>query len=311
MSGRERFPRGIARRIRDRVARDARVAHRKLLWSLGRPYFYRLAECGGGIYVYPDDKVSLLIAEHRFEWPLRRLICDLLRPGMTVIDAGANLGLYTVIAGKAVGSSGRVYAFEPSTREWLRARRCVHANQLPNVALLHMALSDTDGAATLCVCDASRSAYNSIGVLTHPDAVGHDSHVEEVESIRLDSFIRKRNIARVDLVKIDVEGAEELVLRGGEQLFSRDDAPFLLCEVSDWTTLGLQSSAQRVVEALTAYGYQLFALQPAADGYVLVDAPLKGAVECQDVVALKAAHGPWFASVVGDRKAEPIKAGVS
>jgi FkbM family methyltransferase len=299
------------RRLRNRVGRDARVAHRKLLWRLGRPYFYRLAECAGGVYVYPDDQLSLLVAEHSFEWPLRRLICDLLRPGMTVIDAGANLGLYTVIAGRAVGSSGRVYAFEPSTREWLRARRCIRANQLPNVALLRMALSDTDGAATLSVCDAARSAYNTIGVLTHPDAVGHDSHVEEVESIRLDSFIRIRNITRVDLVKIDVEGAEELVLRGGPQLFSRDDAPLLLCEVSDWTTHGLQSSAERVADVLTEYGYQLFALQPAANGYALVDAQLKGAVEYQDVVALKAAHAPWFADVVGDHKAEPMKARVS
>ena len=247
---------------------------------------------GVGLYLYPCEQVSQRIFGRNFETEVRQAFVDMLRPGWTVVDAGANIGLYTVIAAKLVGPSGRVFAFEPSERECRRARKTIRANRFHNVELYLTALGEADGEVSLTVCEESCGAYNSIGKLTHPFAVGHASHVERVRCRALDSFLAEKKVRQVHAVKMDVEGAEELVLRGGRQLFSSQKGPLIFCEVSDKTAPGLNSSAERVLALLGEYGYEMFTVAAESDGYTLRPQEARGRIEYEEVLALK----PWQAS---------------
>ena len=285
---------GLVSRIAGVVTRamtDPGRECRRLKMKYGLSVFDPQPE-GVGLYLYPCERLSQRIFGRNFETAVRQAFVDMLRPGWTVVDAGANLGLYTVIAAKLVGPSGHVFAFEPSEREWRRARKTVRANRFNNVDLYLTALGEADGEVSLTVCEESCGAYNSIGTLTHPDALGHMSHVERVKSRALDSFLAEKKVRQVHAVKMDVEGAEELVLRGGRQLFSSREGPLIFCEVSDKTAPGLNSSAERVLALLGEYGYEVFTVAAESDGYKLRPQEARGRIEYEEVLALK----PWQAS---------------
>jgi FkbM family methyltransferase len=277
------------RQVLSRAIENPGKEYRRLRWQHGLPVFQRVSE-GVGVYLYPGEGVSEHLYYRDFEPAIRQVLRDLLRPGMTFIDAGANLGLYTAIAAKLVGNRGRVFAFEPSHREVQRARKTVLRNGLKNVEVYRAALGQEDGIASLTVCEAAYGAFNSVGRVTHRWAAGHDSHVEQVACRALDSFVAEKGLAKVDVVKIDVEGAEESVLRGGKRLFSSPDSPTVICELSDWTAAGLGSSAATVWDLLSSYGYHLYSIDGSDDGYRLRPCGRRARIEYEDVVALKPSH---------------------
>lgn len=280
----ERLRRAAARTMRD----PGREYRRLRLWLHLSPVFHPLPE-GVGVFLYSGEMLSRSLL-YDFEIAVRRLLRDVLKPGMTFIDAGANLGVYTAIAAKMVGPQGRVFAFEPSEREWQRARKTVRRNRLGNVELYRAALGCQDGTASLTVCEPAYGAFNTVGRLTHFCALGHDSHVENVTCRALDSFVSEKNLRQVDVIKIDVEGAEELVLRGGQKFFSAPDSPVIIFELSDWTAEGVGSSAAKVWELLSSYGYDLYSITAIDDGYRLQHCERRERIEYEDVVGLKAAH---------------------
>jgi FkbM family methyltransferase len=139
---------------------------------------------------------------------LRRFIGEL-RPGMTVWDIGANVGLYTLPSARAIRSEGRLYAFEPLLRNCEFLRTHVKLNRLSNVEIVQAAVYD--GSARVRMADGdSPSEF-------HVDAQG--DHV--MPAISLDTWRAATGSAPPDIVKIDVEGAEAAVLRGASETFSQ------------------------------------------------------------------------------------------
>lgn len=142
--------------------------------------------------------------------PEVQFFSERLRPGQSFIDVGANFGLFTVLASRRVGAAGKVLAFEPWAGSATHLRRNVEANRCANVAIHECALSDDVGTAKFSVHeDCGR---NSLGQLDTADSA-------EVEVRRLDELLP--GDARLDWMKIDVEGAEELVLRGAVETLRR------------------------------------------------------------------------------------------
>jgi FkbM family methyltransferase len=135
-------------------------------------------------------------------------------PGMTVVDAGAFLGWYSLLAGRAVGPRGCVHAFEPDPGNLRRLRRNITLNQLSlTVTATDKALSDRSGPQELHVVEGEPS-QNSL-FLALPESVSRT-----VECVRLDDYLGGDD--SVDVLKIDVEGAEVKVLRGMRNLLTRD-----------------------------------------------------------------------------------------
>jgi FkbM family methyltransferase len=157
-----------------------------------------------------------------------RFIAALLRAGMTAVDVGANVGWFTLLMAGCVGPAGQVVAFEPSPRE----RAVLVANRQRNgltwVTIREEALFDTHSTVTLHVADAVHAGQNTIGGFIYEGV--HEVETLPVDTAPLDSLVGDLGLERIDLIKIDVEGAEYRVLRGALGSL-RDYRPVLLLEV--------------------------------------------------------------------------------
>jgi FkbM family methyltransferase len=143
--------------------------------------------------------------------------------GGIVYDVGANCGYHAIIATRAVGPKGRVYAFEPMPMLAARIRDNAARNSFDNLRVIETAVSDIDGEISFGVV-GPLSVINGMAMVGHPDTVD----TVTVSSIRLDAFCVDHN--RPDLLLIDVEGSEIKVLEGGLQMISQH-RPVIMVEV--------------------------------------------------------------------------------
>jgi FkbM family methyltransferase len=131
--------------------------------------------------------------------------------GGTFVDVGANWGYFTLVAAHAVGSAGRVVALEPDPRMHAELAANLARNGIRNVTALAVAAADRAGEATL---SGYAEADRNRGVSSLVAAPAGDAPSFAVRTAPLDDLLDELGIGAVDLVKIDVEGAEELVVRG-------------------------------------------------------------------------------------------------
>jgi len=148
------------------------------------------------------------------------LFVSLLRPGMTVVDGGAHVGLYTLLGSRGVGPGGIVFAVEPD-RYNLAALRLSAANAA-NVEIVPRALSDAEGVTTFY---ETRSTIGS-SLIERADAKAHS-----VETTSIDRLLAGRDVGSL-LVKLNIEGAEPLALRGMQETLARVDTVAILLEVN-------------------------------------------------------------------------------
>jgi FkbM family methyltransferase len=195
-----------------------------------------------------------------FETAESAFVARFLRPGMTVLDVGAHHGLYTLLASKCVGRSGRVIAFEPSSRERRRLARHLRVNRCGNVEVRPFALGDRAGEADLYLVEGAHDWCNS---LRAPNVEERTSKVR-VEVRSLDDVLEGINWPRVDFIKLDVEGAELSFLYGARRMLRSDVRPAILVEVQDVRTAPWGYAAREIVRFLAESGYSWFAL--ADDG---------------------------------------------
>lgn len=206
-----------------------------------------------------------------------------LKPGMTVVDAGANEGLYTLFAARRVGSSGRVVAFEPSSRERAGLERNVRRNRLKNVTVVPSALGSVEGEAGLRIAADLHSGHNTLGSFVYDDAVS--AHVEKVQVERLDSVVARLALRHVDLIKIDVEGAEVNLLEGAEATLTAH-RPVLLLEANDEALRAQGTSADALVALLRGrFRYEILVFSPRTGG---VEPLVDGTELSPNVVAVPA-----------------------
>jgi len=178
------------------------------------------------------------------EWPfLPRVV----QPGARVLDIGANHGVYTVALARAVGETGHVWAFEPTPTTMAHLKRSVALNRLANVTLLEAALSDHTGSATLALNESSE--LNALGGDGSAGGV-------EVELRTLDRCREEFGWERIDLVKLDAEGEEVNVVRGGRGLFA-EESPLVMFELKNGTEVN-----HGLIEAFESLGYSTYRFVP-------------------------------------------------
>lgn len=157
--------------------------------------------------------------ESDYEPETFRFFRERLKGGNVVIDIGAHIGLFSVVAGRLVGAPGRVFAFEPtpSTRDVLE--RTVQLNGLEDrIEVRGEAVARASGTATFF--DTGDPGSNANSLVASTDRHRHEL---QVGTTSLDDFVKARSID-VDFIKVDAEGNELDVLRGGEK-FLREQRP--------------------------------------------------------------------------------------
>jgi FkbM family methyltransferase len=205
--------------------------------------------------------------------PELRYLERLLSPGMTFVDVGACYGVYTLVAAKLVGPNGRVFAFEPARRAYDLLQRNIQLDGLANVHPYRMALSDRIGIVSLYHHpDSSRNSLGTTEESTDPP--------EEVQTSTLDAILESTPPVHIDVMKLDVEGAEELVLRGARETLSAT-LPAIIFEVNPEAATALGLSPRGTWDFLDRMGYAFYCL---SDGTRL--AALRCAPPGGNVVAL-------------------------
>ncbi|QZZ21936.1 FkbM family methyltransferase [Leptothermofonsia sichuanensis E412] len=224
--------------------------------DLDSPWTYVPYDQGIRLAVEPSFAsivTGVLLAEGDwFEQEMEFWRCQI-QPGMTVIDVGANVGVYTFSAAQRVGSTGRVLAVEPfgGCVQCLTQTRQV--NQMEWVTVCSGAASDRNGSLKL-----SLSGSSELNRIVQAEAEPSQSGVwEEVPCFRLDSLVEQEKLERVDFLKIDAEGHELQVLTGSEQLLETFAPTILYENMLDQETVNLP-----VADFLQARGYQLFRYHP-------------------------------------------------
>lgn len=212
----------------------------RLLLPLAPPTFVARLPGGGTIVLRYREQIGLsTLLNGAFEAAETKELCRLTRLGTMAIDAGANVGLFTIPLATSVGAAGRVLAFEPTAETARRLQENVRRNRLDNVTLVEAALGDRRGHGTLSI--HADGAYNSLA------PAGSTQRVE-IRVDRLDDVWDEAGRPEVSVLKVDVEGAELDVLAGATALL-RSARPAVLVEAAE------DSRAREVAELLRSYDY--------------------------------------------------------
>jgi len=219
-------------------------------------------------------------------------IRNFLKPGMVFWDVGAHIGEYSLLAARQVGREGKVEAMEPqpAIRHFLKTN--VDLNGFHNIRVHGYAASAQRGEATLVLSEELSMAHLTNGSNSNRGAGSRPASKEvRVPTISLDAFLNFTS-AVPHLVKVDVEGAEKLVLSGANSLLSIKDesAPVWVMEYSPSNCSANGYSAASLLETFTAKGYRLYTLQP--DGRLL---PLSSPILSQKSGNFVASRGDLIA----------------
>ena len=233
----------------------------------GNKKTYVIKNLGHGVKMrcYQDSWLSKLIYWGVFERDEQEFVSSYLGKGDIVIDVGAHYGLYTLLAAKAVGSSGHVYAFEPTAKTHERLLDHIKDNDTQNVTAYRMAISDCEGQTSINTMHDGKEACNT---LTAPGQ-GDSFTAEKVNTTTLDSFVNNNHLhGKVKLIKIDVEGWESQLLDGGKELLASEDAPVLLIEFNEQMAKAAGSTCKVLYEKLEKFGYQMFIYESSGKKFI-------------------------------------------
>lgn len=208
---------------------------------------------GGVQVIVPDslEQITTYVLQEQQDWfeDEIKAVRTLLQPGESVIDIGANLGVYALSMARVVGEGGRVIAFEPATSTAALLRASAHLNGFTQLSVEQRGVAACSGEACLAISDNSE-----LNQLTSGETGGNG---EIVALTSLDEWLDARdNQEPISFVKIDAEGQELNILRGGQRFLQQQD-PLVLFEIKHGTELHLE-----LVEAFASHGYRSYRLLP-------------------------------------------------
>jgi len=235
------------------------IAWRLISWltrcRLQKPAVINLPEWNVRMFLPPDWRgMAKLVFAFREDYePEMACLKTILSPGSVFIDAGANVGIYTLAASRIVGEAGRVLAFEPSVQSFPALEKNIALNSLTNVRAFPVALTQKNGRAWL-----HRGPNPTLNSLGRDPSWKEDG--EEIVTKTLDQALHHAGVDRVDVIKMDVQGAEELELRGAWNIV-RSARPIVIFEVWPEGAVLLGLSPNGAWELLESAGYKFFAVR--------------------------------------------------
>ncbi len=252
---------------------------------------------GHRIRLDPNDSL-LLSVNGVYEETEARLFESSVRAGDVVVDIGGHIGYYTLLAARAAGPQGHVFAFEPERGNYALLTQNVQANGYANVTAINQAVMARSGELRIFV-----SAENAGDHHVYADS-SEDRPSYAIQGSSLDDFFAGRPDNRVDVVKMDVQGAEPEALRGMLGVLEANANVLMFTELAPPSLAAAGSSAAAYVEALAEAGFDLYVIDEEA-GTVRPESAEQlaaaGGFGREDFVNLIAAKGDAFARVKASR----------
>jgi FkbM family methyltransferase len=179
-----------------------------------------------------------------------RLFRELIKPGMTVIDVGANIGYFSLLASTLVGPDGRVHAFEPDPVNFGLLRKSVRLNHASNIKLVQAALSSSDDPIQLFLNSDNKGDHR----IWEPN--GEFRTKITVRAMTLDQYLNETATA-ADFIKIDVQGAEGQVLEGMEETLAQAPPTYLILEFWPEALRKCQTDPKQLIQQIADAGFTI------------------------------------------------------
>ncbi len=200
----------------------------------------------------PDEEVARSLNEGWFEYREQAFFWLYLHEAGTVVDCGAHIGLFSVLAGRLMGAEGRVIAVEPHPETSAILEQNLRSHRVASARVVRAAVRDRPGVALLTLGTTGRAAYSSLLSIE-----GKEETVE-VPTLALDELATAHHIGKIDLLKLDVEGLEIEALAGARQLLADRQVQALLLEFTEENLNRGARSSVDLQDAITRAGYALY-----------------------------------------------------
>jgi FkbM family methyltransferase len=192
-----------------------------------------------------------LIKGQGYEKGTTKLFTELVKEGMNVVDIGANIGYYTLLAARRVGPHGRVYAFEPEPQNFKLLTENLRLNGYKNVIAVQKAVSNKSGTVSLFLGMRGSGTHSLVSTRDYSkEAIG-------IEAVTLDEFFEKAGTPDIHVIKMDIEGWEMEALDGMRRLIMRNSPLKLVVEFYPWGLLGRGMRPLALTSKLMELGFAL------------------------------------------------------
>jgi len=200
-----------------------------------------------------SDYIDLLKGQG-YEKGTTRVFTELVKEGMNVVDIGANVGYYTLLAARRVGPSGKVYAFEPEPQNFKLLIENIQLNGYENVVAVQKAVSNRAGTASLFL---GLRGSGSHSLLSSRD---YGKETIAIETVTLDEFFEKEGSPAIQVIKMDIEGWEMEALDGMRKLIRLNSPLKMIVEFYTGGLLSRGMSPLALTSKLIELGFTISAI---------------------------------------------------
>lgn len=244
-----------------------------------RPVRFPIGD-GASIEGSLDDWMTVwaFMGLHERDAPFQRSL-EWLPAADVAFDVGAHVGVWSLLAARR-NPAARIHAFEPSPATVQRLSHHVRLNGASKIVVNPVAVGAEPGLQPFFAVPLQNTGASSF-YARRPDQTA-----TSVPVVTLDAYVARERLERVDVIKVDVEGAEMLVFEGARRLLASDDAPVVFFELNDELCAAGRVSARDVKQRLIDHGYEIYRWRRRRFKPVAVDESHRG----EDLFALKARH---------------------
>jgi len=203
-----------------------------------------------GHKMYLDDLDTLHLAINGVWEPLEtNLVKNTIKEGDVVLNIGANIGYYTLLAARLVGPKGKVYAFEPDKTNFEIIKKNIRINNYENIIPVNKAVLNKTGKAKLYLSTENKGSHRIY-------QAGDSRKYVEIDVVSIDDFFKNKE-DKVDFILMDIEGSEAKAFEGMKKVLRKNKKVKILTEFWDWAIEKAGDDSQKFIEEIVKTGFKI------------------------------------------------------